>query len=100
MLIENLLPELTRKAENYSKLGKKDDNTSRDFIAYCENIRRTIKSLAIDLKSKEHILQETINNWKIYHTHYDSLESWLNEGEHVLRRSSEEKLVCRHILEI
>lgn len=72
----------------------KDDNTSRDFTTYCENIRRTIKSITIDLKSKEHLLQETIANWKIYHTHYDSLENWLNEGEHVLRRSSEEKLVC------
>jgi len=40
------------------------------------------------------MLQETINNWKIYHNLYDSLEKWLNEGEHVLRRSSEEKLVC------
>lgn len=73
-----------------------DDNTSRDFTAYCENIRRTIKSITIDLKSKEHLLQETIANWKIYHTHCDSLENWLNEGEHVLRRSSEEKLVCTH----
>jgi len=40
------------------------------------------------------MLQETINNWKIYHNLYDSLEKWLNEGEYVLRRSSEEKFVC------
>jgi hypothetical protein len=40
------------------------------------------------------MLQETINNWKIYHNLYDSLENWLNEGERILRRSSEEKLVC------
>jgi hypothetical protein len=40
------------------------------------------------------MLQETINNWKIYHSQYDSLENWLNEGERILRRSSEEKLVC------
>ncbi len=40
------------------------------------------------------MLQETINNWKIYLNLYDSLENWLNEGERILRRSSEEKLVC------
>ena len=39
------------------------------------------------------MLQETINNWKIYYNLYDSLEQWLNEGEFILRRSSEEKLV-------
>jgi hypothetical protein len=39
------------------------------------------------------MLQETINNWRIYHNSYDSLEKWLDEGEHVLRRSSDEKLV-------
>lgn len=56
-----------------------------------------MKSFNIDLKTKEHILQETINNWKIYHSSYDSLEKWLNEGEHVLRLSSEEKLVSINI---
>jgi hypothetical protein len=40
------------------------------------------------------MLQETINNWKIYLNLYDSLENWLNEGERILRRSSEEKVVC------
>lgn len=39
------------------------------------------------------MLQETLNNWKIYNTTYDQLERWLAEGEQVLRRSSEEKLV-------
>jgi 3-phenylpropionate/cinnamic acid dioxygenase small subunit len=41
------------------------------------------------------MLQETINNWRTYHNLYDSLEKWLNEGEHILRRSSEEKLVSK-----
>ncbi|CAF3109668.1 unnamed protein product, partial [Rotaria sp. Silwood2] len=50
-----------------------------------------MKNFNIDLKTKENMLQETINNWKIYYNLYDSLEKWLNEGEHVLRRSSEEK---------
>ncbi len=79
---------------------EKDDNISKEFIAYCENIRRTIKSVTIDLKSKEHMLQETISNWQIYHNLYDSLEKWLNDGEHVLRRSAEEKLVSVNSLEI
>ncbi|CAF1393388.1 unnamed protein product [Rotaria sordida] len=91
--IESLLPELTRRAQHYSQLGKKDDHISREFNAYCENIRKTMKNFNIDLKTKENMLQETINNWKIYHNLYDSLEKWLNEGEHVLRRSSDEKLV-------
>ena len=75
----------------------KDDNISREFTAYCENIRKTVKSAALDLQTKEHMLQETMNNWRIYHNLYDSLEKWLNEGEQVLRRSSEEKLVSMKI---
>ena len=39
------------------------------------------------------MLQETINDWKVYHSSYELLEKWLNEGEHALRRSAEEKLV-------
>ena len=56
-------------------------------------LRRTVKAMASDLKSKEQMLQETINDWKVYHSSYELLEKWLNEGEHVLRRSAEEKLV-------
>ncbi|CAF4691008.1 unnamed protein product, partial [Rotaria sp. Silwood2] len=83
--IESLLPELIRRAQYYN------DHISKEFNAYCENIRKTMKNFNIDLKTKENMLQETINNWKIYYNLYDSLEKWLNEGEHVLRRSSEEK---------
>ena len=39
------------------------------------------------------MLQETINNWKIFHSSYDPLEKWLNEGADVLQRTSEEKVV-------
>jgi hypothetical protein len=39
------------------------------------------------------MLQETIDNWKIYESSYDQLDRWLAEGEQVLRRSPEEKLV-------
>jgi hypothetical protein len=39
------------------------------------------------------MLQETLDNWKIYESSYDQLDRWLNECEQVLRRSSEEKLV-------
>jgi hypothetical protein len=39
------------------------------------------------------MLQETMDNWKTYHSTYDPLEKWLAEGEQILRRSSEEKLV-------
>ncbi|CAF4193831.1 unnamed protein product, partial [Rotaria magnacalcarata] len=91
--IESLLPELTRRSQSYTQLGKKDDQVAREFHIYGENIRKTLKSFNVDLKAKEHMLQETISGWKVYHNLYDSLENWLNEGEHVLRRSSEEKLV-------
>ena len=39
------------------------------------------------------MLQETMDNWKVYLNSYDQLERWLAEGEQVLRCSSEEKLV-------
>jgi len=39
------------------------------------------------------MLQETLENWKTYESTYDQLDKWLAEGEQVLRRSSEEKLV-------
>ena len=39
------------------------------------------------------MLKETLENWKIYENSYDQLDKWLTEGEHVLRRSPEEKLV-------
>ncbi|CAF3955463.1 unnamed protein product, partial [Rotaria sordida] len=89
--IESLLPELTRKAQNYSQLRKKDDQTSKGFNAYCEYVRKTLKSSALDLKTKEHMLQETMDNWKIYLNSYDQLEKWLTEGDQVLLRSSKEK---------
>ncbi|CAF5217048.1 unnamed protein product [Rotaria magnacalcarata] len=91
--IEGLLPELTRKAQNYGQLRKKDDQTSKGFNAYCECVRKTLKSAALDLKTKEHMLQETLDNWKVYLSSYDQLERWLNEGDQVLQRSSQEKLV-------
>ncbi|CAM4782634.1 unnamed protein product, partial [Rotaria magnacalcarata] len=90
--IEGLLPELTRKAQNYGQLRKKDDQTSKGFNAYCECVRKTLKSAALDLKTKEHMLQETLDNWKVYLSSYDQLERWLNEGDQVLQRSSQEKL--------
>lgn len=49
------------------------------------------------------MLQETLENWKIYDSSYDPLDKWLSEGEQILRRSSsEEKLVSykSFILEI
>ncbi|CAF4459410.1 unnamed protein product, partial [Rotaria magnacalcarata] len=61
--------------------------------AYCECVRKTLKSAALDLKTKEHMLQETLDNWKVYLSSYDQLERWLNEGDQVLQRSSQEKLV-------
>jgi len=74
-----------------------DDNVSRNFTTYCDNIRKTIKSLTIDLRSKEHMLQETIENWRIYHNLYETFEKWLIDGEQILRRSSDEKLVRKYI---
>lgn len=45
------------------------------------------------------MLQETLENWKIYDSSYDPLDGWLSEGEQILRRSSnEEKLVSYKIL--
>jgi len=44
------------------------------------------------------MLQETLDNWKIYESSYDQLDRWLNECEQVLRRSSEEKLVSYILL--
>ncbi len=70
-----------------------DDRTSKEFHAYCENIRKTLKSSVVDLTTKEHILQETLDNWKIYHNCFDQLKKWLTEGEQILRGSSEEKRV-------
>ncbi len=93
IVIESLLPDLTRKAQSYSQLGKKDDRTAKEFQAYCEDVRKTLKSATVDFKTSEHLLQETLNNWKIYHNSYDQLDKWLAEGEQILRRSTEEKLV-------
>ncbi|CAF3725966.1 unnamed protein product [Adineta steineri] len=90
--IENLSNELTRKAQTYSQLKNKDEEKSKEYNKYCDDIRKTIKSGTIDLKSKEHLLQETINNWKIFHSSYDSLEKWLNDGEAILGGTSDEKL--------
>ena len=49
--------------------------------------------MSIELKSKEHLLQDTVHHWKIYHHSYEAVERWLEEGENVLRRSSDEKEV-------
>ncbi|UJR08743.1 hypothetical protein I4U23_013000 [Adineta vaga] len=89
--IESLLPELTRRVQNYSQLRNRDEERSKEFNGYCEKIRRTVKSANIDLESKKHILEETLNNWRIYHENYDSLENWLSEGEKILVRTSDEK---------
>ncbi|CAF1553927.1 unnamed protein product, partial [Adineta steineri] len=90
--IESLATELLHKAQNYSQLGKKDERIAKEFHAYCENIRKILKSAVVDLKTKEHILQETLDNWKIYQNSYDQLKKWLTEGEQILQRSLEEKL--------
>jgi hypothetical protein len=39
------------------------------------------------------LLQETTDNWRVYHSSFDQLEKWLAEGEQTLRRSADEKLV-------
>jgi hypothetical protein len=72
-----------------------DDRTSKEFNAYCDEVRKTLKSAAIDFDSQQHMLQETMNNWKIYESSYDPLDKWLAEGEQILRRSPEEKLVSQ-----
>ncbi|CAF3804026.1 unnamed protein product [Adineta steineri] len=90
--IESLATELLHKAQSYSQLGKKDERVAKEFHAYCENIRKILKSAVVDLKTKEHILQETLDNWKIYQNSYDQLKKWLTEGEQILQRSLEEKL--------
>jgi hypothetical protein len=74
-----------------------DEEKSREFQAYCEKIRKMAKSASIDLQAKKHMLEETISNWTIFHELYDSLENWLNEGEAVLGRTSEEKMVSANI---
>ncbi|CAF1663438.1 unnamed protein product, partial [Adineta ricciae] len=91
-IIENLVGELTHKAQCYSQLTKKDDRTAKEFHAYSDNIRKTLKSAVVDLKTKEHLLQETLDNWKVYQNSYEQLKVWLNEGEQILQRSSDEKL--------
>ena len=70
-----------------------DDRTAKEFHAYSDNIRKTLKSAVVDLKTKEHLLQETLDNWKVYQNSYEQLKVWLNEGEQILQRSLDEKLV-------
>ncbi|CAF1053347.1 unnamed protein product [Adineta ricciae] len=89
--LESLLPELLRRAQNYNQLIKKDDERAREYQMYCDKIRRTAKTVSTDLESKQHLLEETISSWRIYHELYDSLEDWLSKGEHMLGQTSEEK---------
>lgn len=70
-----------------------DERASKDFQTYCENIRRTVKIMGVDLKAKEELLEELIHHWKVFLNNYETLEKWLQEGEYVLRRSSDEKMV-------
>jgi hypothetical protein len=74
-------------------LSDADDKTAKEFLAYCENVRKILKSASTNLKSVDHLLQETLENWKTYHSLFDQLEKWLAEGEQILLRSAEEKLV-------
>lgn len=66
---------------------------SKELHACCENIRRAVKNMPRELKPKECLLQETLQHWRIDSNWYDALIQWLQEGEYILRRSSEEKLV-------
>ena len=66
---------------------------SKEFTAYCEDVRKTLKSTAIDLETQGHMLEETIENWKIYEKTYDQLDNWLAEGERILQRSADKQLV-------
>ena len=68
-----------------------DERIAREWQAYGENIRKILKSATIDLKSKEHMLHETLDNWKVYHSSYGQLKSWLGEGEQILRRRSDDE---------
>lgn len=47
----------------------------------------------MDFKTQERLLEETLENWKIYETSYDPLDRWLAEGEQMQRRSGDEKQV-------
>jgi hypothetical protein len=49
--------------------------------------------MTIDLDTQGHMLEETIENWKIYENSYDQLDKWLTEGERILQRSADDKLV-------
>ena len=116
--IESLLPELTRRAQNYNQLSKKgqtidermnesqsfflsslDDHVGKEFLAYCEQVRKLLKSISTDLKSKEHLISETLNNWNIYENLFDQLEKWFNDGRRVLLRSADEQLVNHFVID-
>jgi len=56
-----------------------------------------LKSSEFELPAHEHLLQETLENWKIYENTYDQLDQWLAEGEQIFRRSNEEKLVSVNV---
>lgn len=54
-------------------------------------IRQRLKSIGIELTSKEKLLQMTLESWKVYHELFEKLERWLSEGEQILRRPSTEE---------
>ncbi|CAF1247326.1 unnamed protein product, partial [Didymodactylos carnosus] len=88
--IEHIMPDLHSKAQQYHQLSKKDDR-KKEFITFTEQVRKRMKSAVTDLTSKETLLEETMENWNTYYSCIEPFEKWLNEGEQVLRRSSEEK---------
>jgi len=52
-----------------------------------------LKSTTLELESQGRMLQETMDNWNTYEKFYGQLDEWLTEGERILQRSDEDKLV-------
>lgn len=70
-----------------------DDRTSKELTAFCEQLRKNLKSFATEFKSKEHLLQETLDKWNIYEQNSQQLEKWFNDGRRLLMRPVDEQLV-------
>jgi hypothetical protein len=61
-----------------------------------------VKNMSMDLKSKERLLQETMQQWRIYSSSYDPLIQWLQEGEYICHHGLDEarQLLARHSLQV
>ena len=81
-----------RNADAYRK-AKIDKEEIERISNYFDEVNGRWKKVSVEIKSVQSMLEEVIDCWRKYNACVDVLTVWLNDGERVMSRSTEEKQV-------